>query len=70
MEENLNMPLLGRFVLGRHWRSASPEEQEEYQALFKEFVLQTYYAAAGRLFGPAVSVAGARSVGKARRRAG
>ncbi len=64
MEENLNMPLLGRFVLGRHWRAASPEQQEEYQALFKEFVLQTYTRRLGGYSGQQFAVTNARSVGK------
>jgi len=41
MEDNLDLQLIGRFVLGRHWREASPEQREEYLELFEEFVLQT-----------------------------
>jgi len=64
MEDNLDLPLLGRFVLGRHWRAASPEQQEEYLALFEEFVLQTYTRRLGGYSGQEFTVTGARSVGK------
>ncbi len=64
MEENLDLPLLGRFVLGRHWRGASPEQQEEYLALFEEFVLQTYTRRLGGYSGQSFSVTSARPVGK------
>ena len=37
---------MGRFVLGRYWRTASQPEREEYMALFRERVVQIF---AGRL---------------------
>lgn len=33
---------IGRFVLGRHWRAATPDERDEYLELFRDFVLDTY----------------------------
>ena len=33
---------ISRFVLGRHWRGASPEQREEYQTLFADFIVTTY----------------------------
>ncbi|MHC8508484.1 MAG: MlaC/ttg2D family ABC transporter substrate-binding protein [Rhodospirillales bacterium] len=34
--------VIGRFVLGRHWKTASPGEQAEYLALFEELMVQRY----------------------------
>ncbi len=40
------MEMIGRFVVGRHWRTMTEEQQSEYQELFKEWLLKSY---AGRL---------------------
>ncbi len=33
---------IGRFVLGRHWRRASADEQTEYLALFEDVIVNTW----------------------------
>ena len=35
-------PGIARFVLGRYWRSASEEEQQEYLKLFEDYVVFVY----------------------------
>jgi len=42
LRKSFDFQLIGRFVLGKAWRKASPEQREEYQSLFEEFVLLTY----------------------------
>jgi len=42
LREGFAVNTIGRFALGRHWRTASPESRQEYLALFQEFVLDTY----------------------------
>lgn len=42
---------MGRFVLGRYWRTASEAEREEYMALFRERVIQTFAARLGNFTG-------------------
>jgi phospholipid transport system substrate-binding protein len=37
-----DLPTIGRLVLGRYWRSATPEQQAEYQKLFQAFVVDAY----------------------------
>lgn len=44
--KGVDLPRVGRFVLGKNWRRASPEQQKEYQSLFSEYVIASY---AGRL---------------------
>ncbi|GAB4171348.1 MAG: ABC transporter substrate-binding protein [Thalassobaculales bacterium] len=40
--ENFDVPAIGRFVLGRYWRTATPEQQKEYLELFERMIVQTY----------------------------
>ncbi len=35
---------IARFVLGRYWRTASPEEQKEFLKLFEDYVVYVYTA--------------------------
>ncbi len=39
---NLDVPAIGRFVLGRHWRTAPEEQRSEYLALFREYVVDIF----------------------------
>lgn len=42
LTDNFAVPTIGQFVLGRYWRSATPEEREEYLRLFEELIVVTY----------------------------
>ncbi|MCH8187803.1 MAG: ABC transporter substrate-binding protein [Proteobacteria bacterium] len=42
---------MGRFVLGRYWRTASQPERDEYMALFRERVILTFAARLGNFTG-------------------
>lgn len=37
-----SMPTIGRFALGTHWRKATKEQQNEYMALLKTMLIDTY----------------------------
>lgn len=37
-----DLPEIGRFVLGRHWRAATPEQQQEFLTLFEEISVLTW----------------------------
>ena len=41
---DFNSPQIARFVLGRYWRIASPEEQKEFLKLFEDYVVYVYTA--------------------------
>lgn len=43
---DFDVPGIGRFVLGRYWRTATPEQQQQFLGLLKEYLAQAY---AGRL---------------------
>ena len=52
IERQTDLSLLARLVLGRHWRQANAAQRDEYQALFRSFVLQTFVKRVRRFAGP------------------
>ncbi len=40
--ENLDLDFIGKYVLGRYWRSATVAQQKEFINLYKEFNVQTW----------------------------
>ena len=42
VERSFAMKTIARYVLGRNWRAATPEQQTEYLELFRAFVLDSY----------------------------
>lgn len=40
--DGFDVPTIGRFVLGRYWRTASEEQKKEFLTLFEAMVVQTY----------------------------
>ena len=47
LARNLDIPVLAKFMLGRHWKRATPEQRAAYTKVFSEFILQTYSARLG-----------------------
>jgi phospholipid transport system substrate-binding protein len=39
---NVDLPEIGRFVLGRYWRTSTPEQQTEFLKLFEDIVVLTW----------------------------
>ena len=64
LSSGFDLPFIGRFVLGKYWRLATPEQKSDYLALFSEFVLQTYSARLGGYAGETMTVVGARQAGE------
>src|ERR1700722_8099810 len=61
--EDFDCPGIARFVLGRYWRSASEEEQQESVRLFEDYVVFVYTARLSNFGGEALKVRGSRSDG-------
>ena len=40
--ENLDLDYIGKFVLGRYWRTATPAQRKEFVDLYKEFNVLTW----------------------------
>ena len=47
LHDGFAMRKIGRFVVGRHWKVMSPDQRDEYQQLFADWVLKTYSARLG-----------------------
>jgi phospholipid transport system substrate-binding protein len=54
-------PGIARFVLGRYWRSASEEEQQEYLKLFENYVVFVYGTRLSNFGGETFKVRGSRT---------
>ena len=63
LEQGFALPLIGRFVLGKYWRTATPEQKADYQRLFNRFVIKTYAARMGGFAGTTFKVTKANPVG-------
>ena len=64
LSAGFDMPFIARFVLGKHWRKATPQQRVDYQALFREFILKSYSRRLGGYSGEAFTIAGAKAAGK------
>ncbi len=42
LDQGFAVNTIARFVIGRYWRAATPQQREEYLSLFRLFVLDTY----------------------------
>jgi phospholipid transport system substrate-binding protein len=58
--EDFDGPLIARFVLGRYWRIASPQEQQEFMHLFEDYVVLAYAARLSNYSGEQFRVLGSR----------
>lgn len=58
-----DVPGIGRFVLGRYWRTATPQEQQEFLSLFQEYVARAYSARLSGFGGEPFRVTGAHPNG-------
>jgi phospholipid transport system substrate-binding protein len=57
---DFDSPGIARFVLGRYWRTASPEEQKEFLNLFEDYVVFVYTARLSDFGGEQFKVTGSR----------
>jgi phospholipid transport system substrate-binding protein len=56
----IDLELVGRLVLGRHWRTASPEQQATYQRLFRAYALETLASQLNLYSGQTFEIEGAQ----------
>lgn len=42
LHENFDVPTIGKFVLGRYWRVADPDQQSDYLRLFEDMIVDLY----------------------------
>lgn len=64
LTDTFDMEGIGRFLLGRYWRLATPEEREAYLKAFKESIVYTYTARFDEYSGQKLVVDGSRQDGQ------
>ncbi len=52
LSENLDTPVIAKFVLGRHWRRASPTQRKEYVSAFGNYIVSRYASLLGQGWKP------------------
>jgi phospholipid transport system substrate-binding protein len=62
--QDFDVPGIGRFVLGRYWRTATPEEQQEFLKLFQEYIVRAYSQRLGEYGGEPFRVTTSRPNGE------
>ena len=51
MVAGFDIPIVSRFVLGRHWKTATKEQREAYRAIFLDFIVRVYSSRFGNYGG-------------------
>ncbi len=60
--DGFDIPTIGRFALGRYWRGATPEAQQEYLRLYEELIVETYARRFNSYSGETFMIAGSRQI--------
>lgn len=64
LKDGFDLNLIGRFVLGKYWRRATPEQQSEYLDVFSTFVIKTYAQRLGGFTGQNFTITGTKVTGE------
>jgi phospholipid transport system substrate-binding protein len=59
--EDFDVPGIARFVLGRYWRLATPEQQQEFVSLFTNYIALVYANQLAPYSGERLRVTGSRA---------
>jgi phospholipid transport system substrate-binding protein len=60
-DRGFDVPTIGRFVVGRHWRTASKAQRKEYVGVFRDFIVKIYSRRFGSFSGERLEVTGVRA---------
>ena len=58
--EDFDVPNIARFVLGRYWKTATPEQQEEFVKLLEDYIALVYSSQLAAYRGETFKVTGSR----------
>ena len=59
--EDFDVPGIARFVLGRYWKTATPEQQGEFTRLFEDYIALVYSSQLSAYSGETLKVIGSRA---------
>ena len=62
--DDFDIPGIAQFVLGRYWRTATPQEQQDFLGLFQEYLVRAYSARLSEYAGEPFRVTGSRPNGE------
>ncbi len=63
-ERYLDLPFIGRFVLGRKWKSLTDDEKRDYIAAFEDYIVSIYANRLAAYSGEQIEVQSAQSISK------
>lgn len=58
--QSVDIPYVAKFVLGRYWRTATPEQQAKYLAAYEPFLIKNYVSRVARYSGQTYTLGTAR----------
>lgn len=61
LNRSFDMKTIGRFALGRYWRTASAEQRKEYQELFRKMIVEVYSRRFGEYDGQNLEIRGSKA---------
>src|SRR5215471_11646266 len=59
--QDFDVPGIARFVLGRYWKTATPEQQDEFTKLFEDYIAIVYSSQLSAYSGETLKVTGSRA---------
>ena len=60
--QTVDIPYVAKFVLGRYWRTATPEQQQRYLKAYEPFIIKNYVGRVARYSGQTYKVTDARAM--------
>lgn len=63
--DKVDIQFVAKFVLGKHWRTATPAQQKDYVAAYKPFILKNYAGKLAKYSGQTYELKTARTDGDA-----
>ena len=62
LNQGFDLAFMGRFALGKYWRTATPQQQAAYLKLFGKYLVQTYATRLGGYSSGTMTVTGVANV--------
>lgn len=64
LREGFDLHLIARFVLGKYWKQASPDQRNDYLRAFSDYVILTYARRLGGFSGQSFAITGTKVSGE------
>ncbi|MBT4699697.1 MAG: ABC transporter substrate-binding protein [Rhodospirillaceae bacterium] len=64
LARDLDIPLIGRFVMGKHWRRADQQQRQIYMKVFRNYLIRTYSVRLGGTEVESFNIINTKVIGK------